>query len=276
MKLLFLIIPIIAVAAVALLFVLSSNELNAYILKVGKADASILHSKDGTVVIDCGESDDGEKVLKKLGELKIGTIDKLILTHFDKDHIGGAAQVLSSISVREVILPSYTPENPESDEYLALVAALESVKGDTEIRYLTDDWTFSLGKTAYHIYTAGEKVYKDSPDNNCSLVTQITNGSDILLFAGDIERDRIADILEKGIGRCAFLKVPHHGRIEENTEAFFKAVYPDYAVICCSEKNPPDEEVLSILESLSVRTYLTDTADVKVTSTAHGVTVGLE
>lgn len=54
-----------------------------------------------------------------------------------------------------------------------------------------------------------------------------------------------------------FLKVPHHGRYNDQLENFLSVVNPSYAVITCSTKNPPDDEALSSLSKNKVETYLT-------------------
>ena len=62
----------------------------------------------------------------ELHENRISQIDLLIVTHFDKDHIGGVPEVLESVSVLRVIEPDYEPENPEAKAYTAYRAALDT------------------------------------------------------------------------------------------------------------------------------------------------------
>ena len=102
-----------------------ANSMTVLYLDVGKADCTILTDGAHTVLIDCAETDDGEKILAALRENRISQIDLLIVTHFDKDHIGGAPEVLSSFSVLRVIEPDYEPENPEAEAYTAYREALE-------------------------------------------------------------------------------------------------------------------------------------------------------
>lgn len=67
-----------------------ANSMTVLYLDVGKADCTILTDGAHTVLIDCAEADDGETLLSVLKENRISQIDLLIVTHFDKDHIGGA------------------------------------------------------------------------------------------------------------------------------------------------------------------------------------------
>ena len=102
-----------------------ANSMTVLYLDVGKADCTVLTDGAHTVLIDCAEADDGETLLSVLKENRISQIDLLLVTHFDKDHIGGVPEVLSSFSVLRVIEPDYEPENPEAETYTAYRAALE-------------------------------------------------------------------------------------------------------------------------------------------------------
>ena len=68
------------------------------------------------------------------------------------------------------------------------------------------------------------------------------------LFAGDIEKQRIADMLSQGrVQPCDFLKVPHHGVYNSKLEDYFSKVNMKYAVITCSDKNPAEQKTLDLL-----------------------------
>ena len=90
------------------------------ILSVGKADCSILSDGTHTVIIDTGLESTADMVCQAIEKTGGGTIDLLILTHFDKDHIGGAAKILETFAVNTVVLPSTEPENPTAEAYLNL------------------------------------------------------------------------------------------------------------------------------------------------------------
>ncbi|WP_026052891.1 MBL fold metallo-hydrolase, partial [Ruminococcus flavefaciens] len=77
----------------------------------------VLQSDTGTVVIDCGEKGDGKKITGLLEESGRTTIDYLIITHFDKDHVGGAAKVLNSFEVKNVLTPDYEGTVDEYDKF---------------------------------------------------------------------------------------------------------------------------------------------------------------
>ena len=69
---------------------------------VGKADAILLQYNDTNMVIDTGTKDSEEYFLEGLKRLNVDKIDCLIITHFDQDHVGGAASLISSYEIDTV------------------------------------------------------------------------------------------------------------------------------------------------------------------------------
>ena len=92
-------------------------------------------------------------------------------------------------------------------------------------------------------------------------------------FAGDIEKQRIADLLETGVASCDVLKVPHHGVYNKQLPALFAALGMKEAVITCSETDPADEETLAALDALGCRVWQTVNGTVRVVSDQNGLTI---
>ncbi len=250
---------------------LSHTEMQCDVMKIGKADCIVLAEESYTVLIDCGESDDGTEIIKHLQEMGTDEIDCLIITHFDRDHIGGAADVIDAFSVKRLLEPDYEPESPDSEEYLAYRDAIS--RNQIQAESLNDDLQLNIGGMRMQIYTANA-VYDKNIDNNNSLVVDLTHEGNRFLFTGDIEKQRIQDMLEQGqINSCDFLKVPHHGRYNSALDDLFEAASPTYAAITCSVKNPPEQETLDALEAVGCIVYSTKDSEVHVRSTKNGVHV---
>ncbi len=250
---------------------LSHTEMQCDVMKIGKADCIVLAEESYTVLIDCGESDDGTEIIKHLQEMGTDEIDCLIITHFDRDHIGGAADVIDAFRVKRLLEPDYEPESPDSEEYLAYRDALS--RNQIQAEALNDDLQLNIGGMRMQIYTANA-VYDKNIDNNNSLVVDLTHEGNRFLFTGDIEKQRIQDMLEQGqINSCDFLKVPHHGRYNSALNDLFEAASPTYAAITCSVKNPPEQETLDALEEVGCIVYSTKDSEVHVRSTKNGVHV---
>ncbi|MBR0027021.1 MAG: MBL fold metallo-hydrolase, partial [Clostridia bacterium] len=95
-----------------------NGEYKTTVLKTGKSDAIILETTGGTMVIDCGEENDGDEVVEYLKANGITKVDYLVITHFDQDHVGGAAEVISNFSIGEIITPDYAGSNSEYTNFI--------------------------------------------------------------------------------------------------------------------------------------------------------------
>ena len=244
-----------------------TGEFGFAVLKAGQADAIIMQSENHCVIIDCGEKDDGDDVVRYLENNGIDKVDYLFITHFDKDHVGGVPKVLDGVGVGEVITPAYSGTNSEYAKYIS--AAGEHNITPTE---LTDDMTFILDDVLFEVYPPQKTSYAEG-DNDFSLVISVTHGDNRFLFAGDAEKERLSEIMEQVSGEFDFLKIPHHGRYNKNTNAFFKAVKPDYAVITDSEKKTAEDKTVASLESAGISVYYTRNGDVNVTSDGEKIII---
>ena len=237
-------------------------------LSVGKADSLILKTDNHTVLIDCGEKDDGKDILAKLAEMGASKLDYLFITHFDQDHVGGAPKIISNIEISEIVTPDYEGTNPEYAKYSAMIEELGIVP-----TLLTNNLTFKLDDVLLCVYPPMKSNYKEE-DNDFSIVISAVHGGNTFLFAGDAEDERIAEIYRQlPTIEHKFLKIPHHGVYSAATAEFIQKVNPKIAVITCSEKNPADEEILDTLAEIGCDTRLTADADVKIFSDGKEISV---
>lgn len=237
------------------------------VLKVGQADAIIMQTANNCVIIDCGEKGDGKKILEYLEENKITSVSKLFITHFDKDHVGGAAKVINNVNVEEIVTPCY---KGTSGEYENFLSAAES-KGLSPFE-IDENRSFILDDVLFEVFPPQKKTYKEG-DNDFSLLISVTHGKNRFLFTGDAEEERTAEILKTVKGEYTFLKVPHHGRFNQKTEALINSIKPRYAVITDSEKNPAEEATLNALEGSGCRVYETKNGDVFVSSGGEDIEI---
>lgn len=232
-----------------------TGSLTVAALDIGKADAIVIHTENKAMLIDTGEKDDGGKVLKYLETQGITKLDYMLITHYDKDHVGGADRILRSIEVSEVIRPDYVGVREEYKIFVADIAELGIT--DQVMSAGCEDLTFMLDDARVNVNAAGKINYVNSSgdveDNNFSLVTRLQHGNKVLLFTGDSEDDRLAELIASDKDWSAdYLKVPYHGNYTKRTASFIKRVNPTYAVICDSEKNPADEATIAALSKSEV------------------------
>lgn len=248
-----------------------SNNLKLTVFNAGKADAMLITINDKNIIIDTGEKGEGTILLNYLKENNISIIDYLIITHFDKDHVGGAAKIINNIKVSNVIQPNYISTSKAFSNYKD---ALEKAK--ITPTSLESNISFTIANATFSIYPAQKTSYSvdsDSIDNYMSLVIDIVHEKNRFLLAGDVIKNRLQELIDMDNINSTFLKIPHHGKYEELTQQFLEKVHPTYAAITCSKEKPADKKTLEILNNLKTQTYLTTDGDITVISNGSSIKV---
>ncbi len=214
-------------------------DLTVTFLDVGKADSMIIRTENSTVVIDCGEKGDGKDIVKFLENHDVTTIDYLIITHYDKDHVGGAAKVINSFEVLNVLGPDYQELSQETDKFRSAMKEKLIVP-----KMMTEELSFELDGAEYTVYAPEKDFYGLDDDNDFSLVTKLRYHGTTFIFTGDAMQQRLDEVMD--IGGCDLLKIPYHGRKISNLEQFIEETSPEYAVICTSKEEfaPATREIL--------------------------------
>ncbi|MEG2174324.1 MAG: MBL fold metallo-hydrolase [Oscillospiraceae bacterium] len=241
------------------------TPLTVSLLKVGKADAIVLATEGHAMVIDAGEEDDGDELVAFLKEQGIQRVDTLVITHFDRDHVGGADTLVEEMEIGQVLLPAY---QGSSTDYLDFMEAMKQ-KG-LNAQELSAPLEFQWMQTTVLVEPPLSYERSDTAaemDNNFSLITTVVHGDNRLLFAGDAEKQRIRQWVSGGTGQaCDFLKMPHHGVYNKALDELLDAVAPQYAVICSSNKHPADAQTLELLKQKEIAAYQTKDGNVTVIS----------
>lgn len=234
---------------------------------VGKGDAILIETQGHTLLIDAGYDKTYGVIQSYLVEQEIEKLDYLVITHFDKDHVGGADRVVNDFEVGEILQPDYESDGGQYQEYCAVL----DQKGLQPV-LVTESMQFALDGADLYIYPPQKKTYEEE-DNDFSLAVSMTYGEKRFLFAGDCEEERLDELL----GQTEFdlahdvLKLPHHGKKEDNSRKFLERVAPKAAVITCSEEEPASDKICNMLYELGTEVYLT--SDGTVTCLCDGKTL---
>jgi len=239
----------------------SFSETMIYVLEVGKADCIVIQTEDHVAMIDTGEEENLPEILAFLEQKEIDTIDTLILTHFDKDHIGGAAGILAELSVSTVIQSAFSGDRPEYQNYLEALS-----KKNISPLCLTAVYEFSLNDCRFSVFPPQKDQYSSKEDNNASLVVSLENEHHSFLFCGDAMEERLEEILSLNLGQYDFVKLPYHGNHLGNYSEFLSAVSPEFAAITCSQKNPANQKTLDLLAEHGIKVYQTSNGTVSIRS----------
>ena len=200
------------------------------------------------------------------------TLDYVIATHPHADHIGGMAAVLSAFAVNHFYMPDKTHT---SKTFEHLIDTVEE-KGLTIELAQAGKTIFDFGGVAAQ-FLAPNGEHDDL--NNHSAVVMLTYNDCRFLFMGDAEAESETEMLNAGYPLAAdVLKVGHHGSNTASSEAFLKAVTPQYAVISCGAGNSyghPSAETLALLDKFDVNIFRTD-VDGTIVATCDGEHITLE
>ena len=246
----------------------AADALQAVFLPVGKADAIILRSGEHTMVVDCGEAETKEYVAQCLRTLGVTTIDVLVGTHPDSDHIGGMAYIVEQFDIGTVVMPDRI-NTTRTFENVVLAMQKKGLQADV----LEPGDTFALGAAQCEVLGPVRDDYNE--DNNFSIVLKVTIGARSMLLTGDAESPSEKDMLASGRDLSAeVLKVGHHGSDTSSKAKFLDAVQSEIAIICCDQATQPkhpNQKVLNRLEERMVTILRTD-YDGPLCLTTNGIT----
>lgn len=229
-----------------------SGELILTCFNLGKADAIFIKAEEETVLIDAGLDDKVEEVLDFFTEHKITTLDYLVITHFDKDHVGGASKILRNLKVKNVLQSYYEKDSLFYRNYLNALS-----EKDIKPLNVLSKLSFSLGDAVFTVYPPSHKGYKEKESNNSSLVLRAVHGKNSFLFTGDAMDERLLELMTSYEVESSFLKVPYHGRYLVTLPEFFSRVKAEHAVITSSDSRPEDIRTIEALNNVGTKIYLT-------------------
>ncbi len=184
----------------------------------------------------------------------IKKIDKLIVTHGDADHIGAAQELLSNITVKEVVFG-----RKEQEAILEKAVKKQALEKEVKISEVGEGESWRVNEAEFFVLAP---TGKERSENNASIVLWAKLGGITWLFTGDLEEEG-----EKGLVatypdlRADVLKVAHHGSNTSSITPFLSAVQPNIAIISVGERNRyghPHKEVIERFEKMAIEIWRTD------------------
>ena len=236
---------------------MSPGDLRVSCIDVGKGDCILVQSGAAVALIDSGYKKTSNKVLSYLSEQGVAKIDALVLTHYDKDHVGGFRAIAKALAVDAVYIPEYEGADSNYDETIRAIRDL-----GLSAQPVTEELKLDLDGAQLSLYPSGVAYVPDAKgdegnDNDASLVATLAHGKDSYLFAADLEEEGIDAYLRAGHGRFDVLKMPHHGQKGDNTEDFLDDVRPKIALVTDGFDDPVAKKTFKALAKRDVDTYCT-------------------
>jgi competence protein ComEC len=233
-------------------------------IDVGQADSILIQSSNANLLIDAGNRDDDQAIIKYLKQQGVKKLDYLVGTHPHEDHIGGMASILKEFNVGNLIMPKVTTTT-KTFEYLLNTIKNKGLKITTPIV----GKTFQVGAAKFVILAPNDSKYEDL--NNYSVVLKMTCGKNSFLFQGDAEKLSEQEIINKGFSiKADVLKLGHHGSNSSTSTAYLDKVKPQFAIISCGKGNDyghPHKEIIKRLEAKKTKYYRTDVGGTIVCTT---------
>lgn len=229
---------------------LAPGQLRVTVLDVGQGLSVLVETAGHRLLYDAGpalgpQADAGRRyVLPTLYRQGIHRLDRLLLSHDDSDHTGGAASVLAAVAVGA--------GQGAHPAWLRLPAALRWQDCRAGQRWQWDGWEFAV------LYPDAMQARFATNDNNRSCVLRISRGHAALLLTGDLERLGELSLLEKIPAaelRADVLVLGHHGSRSSSSEAFLAAVQPRLALASAGYRNSfhhPSKVVLQRLQQANI------------------------
>ncbi|MBY0539494.1 MBL fold metallo-hydrolase [Patescibacteria group bacterium] len=248
---------LVLIALCAIVFAVPTpNGLTVSFFDVGQGDAIFIQTKDGVELLIDGGPD--SSVLRGLGNRMPfwdRSIDAVVATHPDKDHIGGLVDVLKRYDIGTIV-ESGVSHNTSFTRSFELGAQSENAARILARRGMR----FMLGEDVYAdvLYpTTDVSSLKDT--NAGSIILRVVYGEVEFMLTGDaplsVEKSLLASYGEKL--QSDVLKVGHHGSKTSNVESFVTAVNPQYAIFsrgCGNSYGHPHETVVALFEKLKIPT----------------------
>lgn len=255
----------------------SQGVLAVSFLDVGQGDAIFIESPTGRqVLIDGGRTD--HAVLRQLGEVMAWndrTIDVVIPTHPDADHVGGLIDVLDRYEVSYVIQSSV---RGDTDLWRSLENAVER-EGSTNLIAMRGQ-VIDLGGGSYLKILFPDRDVSGLETNMGSVVAKLVYGDTSFYLNGDspIAIEKYLLSLDKAGLKSTVLKAGHHGSRTSSDSDFVAVVNPDYGVFsrsCDNAYGHPHKEIVELFARLHIKTF--DTClNGRVTFISDGVAVHIK
>lgn len=232
------------------------GDLDVFVLDVGQGQCVLLASQGQFALVDCGSGNSwysaGGIAADHLRSLGGRRLDRLILTHYDSDHVNGVTTLLTRLEVGELLVP----EEADSE---GLREAVLLAAGDhgTPVRFVTGREALSLGAASLTVFPP----VGGSGDNERGLAVLASVGETDLLVTGDMNTAAEKRLLAAwDLPDIEYLVAGHHGSKYSTSEALLEELTPETVCISVGSNSygHPAEETLERLAWQGCIVYRTD------------------
>ena len=224
-----------------------------YFFDVGQGDSSMIITpyRKEVILVDTGgvrNRNVSDDVICFMHSKGINSVDYMILSHGDFDHMGEAINLVNNFKVEKIIF--------NCDEFNELENELIKVLDKKKVPYYSCIKELNIDDNK--LYFLNNKDYGNENDNSSVIYTELNNHK--FLFMGDASIEVEEDLMEKyNLKDIDILKVGHHGSKTSSSKEFIDKINPKYSIISVGKDNRyghPNNVVLDILSKSKI--YRTD------------------
>lgn len=232
----------------------ADNILRFHVIDVGQG-LSVLAESDGHFLLyDGGDRSASSAVVAYLKKQGVKSLDYIITSHYDADHINGLVGALNVFPVQRIMGPGY---EASSKVYQSLISAAESQ--GLAMEHPEQGNYYRLGNASFQILSQDDS---SRDGNNRSIAIMLINGNNRFLLTGDNESSGEEALLSSGLDlSCDVYVAGHHGSASSTSWDLLGKAVPEYAVISCGTGNSyghPHAETMEKLEAMEIQVLRTD------------------
>lgn len=237
-----------------------NRMLTVAVLDIGQGDAIFIESPTGTqVLVDAGPPRKILGALQRVMPAFDRTLDAIIMTHPDQDHIGGFREVLDLYKVKTAFeAGSFSDSRTYANLKTQLAdQGIENILARRGMR-------LHLGGGAVLDILFPDRDVSDWTTNDASIIAKLSFGENSIMLTGDATVDTEKIVLSENSAEYLdvdILKVGHHGSKTSTSESFVEALTPEYTAISVGSENNyghPTEQVLATLTAAGAQILRTD------------------
>ena len=230
------------------------GDMAVHFIDVGQGLAILVQSGGENLLYDGGNRAHADEVVQYLKNQQVDTIDYMISSHYDEDHLGGLVKCLDNFEVEHVLGSDYVHTSELFNTFMNTATAHAII-----VEYPSVGDTYEFGTGSFTVM-APDGISQNSNDN--SVVIRLVNGNNSFMFMGDAEETSEQDMISTGMNLdCDVLSLGHHGSASSTTWDLLEASTPSWVVISCGQDNSyghPSAETMGKLKDMDIPVFRTD------------------
>ena len=232
-----------------------SSYTRLHFIDVGQGLSVLIESDGHFMLFDGGDRKASSLVVSYLQDQGVETLDYVIASHYDADHLNGVVGALNAFQVSQVLAPDYETDTKVFQSFQSVIKEKK-----IPLSHPAPGDSFTLGNASFTVLAPQDRSYQNA--NDYSVAVRLTAGDMSFLITGDAEVESEAEMVRSGLPLESTVYVAgHHGSASSSSWDLLQKAVPEYAVISCGAGNSyghPHVETMEKLEAMEIPVFRTD------------------